>query len=108
VAGRELTALLDANGIPAALFTTEAVAGYCATRLEQSVDSDDVADAMHVLHRFSLLTIDETADAVRMHNLVQRAVREATHTDHNAEKSASAKCDNTFLVCGPGRLSVDA
>lgn len=86
----ELAALLDANGIPATLFTTEAAAGYCATRLEQTVDPDDVADTMHLLHRFSLLTIDETADAVRMHNLVQRAVREAAHPDHRVGLAVAA------------------
>jgi hypothetical protein len=77
----ELAALLDPNGIPTTLFSTTAVAGYCATRLDRDVDADDTDDAIHLLHRFNLLTVDETTATVRVHRLVQRAVREATGSD---------------------------
>ncbi|MFI7080071.1 tetratricopeptide repeat protein, partial [Micromonospora sp. NPDC049903] len=78
----QLCALLDPNVIPADLFFTRAVTSYCTTRLGRPVSSDDVDDAVHVLHRFSLITADETTAAIRIHGLLQRAVRDATDLDH--------------------------
>jgi hypothetical protein len=74
----QLCALLDPNTIPADLLTTRAVTRYCATRLRRPVNSDDVDDAVHILHRFSLITADETTAAIRIHGLLQRAVRDTT------------------------------
>ncbi|GIJ44150.1 hypothetical protein Val02_10360 [Virgisporangium aliadipatigenens] len=74
----EIAALLDPNAIPLDLFTTAAVTDYCAARLDRPVDAEDTLDALHLLHRFGLLTVDESTDAIRIHALLQRAVREAT------------------------------
>ena len=77
----ELAALLDPNGIPLAVLTAAAVAAYCTERLGRTVDHDD---ALHTLHRFSLLAIDEPTATARMHALLQRAVRDHTDPDQQA------------------------
>jgi hypothetical protein len=78
----ELAALLDPNDAPINVFATAAVTAYCADRIEQPVDADDTLDALRLLQRFSLAVVDETASTIRVHSLVQRAVREATQTAH--------------------------
>ncbi|MEV8510205.1 NB-ARC domain-containing protein [Actinoplanes sp. NPDC051475] len=74
----ELASLLHPNSIPTGLFTTAAMVRYCTSRLGSSVDADDLHDAVWLLHRFNLATIDPATSTVRVHALVQRAVREAT------------------------------
>ncbi|HMG45278.1 MAG TPA: FxSxx-COOH system tetratricopeptide repeat protein [Acidimicrobiales bacterium] len=59
----ELAGLLDPNGIPEAVLAAGS-----------GDDEDDVHDALRALHRFNLVTHD--AALVRVHALVQRAVRE--------------------------------
>jgi hypothetical protein len=86
----ELAALLDPNGIPADVLTVDPVAGYCISRLGRPVEVDDLDDALHTLHRFSLLTFDESTRTVRVHGLLQRAVRDATTPAHRAELAAAA------------------
>lgn len=80
----ESAALLDPNGIPLDVLTADPVAGYCARRLDRPIDREDLDDALHTLHRFSLLTVDETTATVRMHALLQRAVRDNTDPGHEA------------------------
>lgn len=72
----QLAALLDPNGIPVRLFTASAVTQFCAGCLDRPVDADEIHDSLHALHRLGVVAI---ADAVlRIHQLVQRAVREAS------------------------------
>jgi hypothetical protein len=86
----ELAALLDPNAIPTALFTTAAVTGYCTSRLARPVDADDTHDAVRLLHRFNLATVDESTSTVHVHSLVQRAVREDTGPDRDQALTAAA------------------
>jgi hypothetical protein len=72
-----LLALLDANGVPAAVLTTPRLRDYfqlCGVVM----DSDAVAGTLTALHRLSLVTFDrdEPIVSVRVHPLVQRATRE--------------------------------
>ncbi|MEV4142647.1 tetratricopeptide repeat protein [Amycolatopsis sp. NPDC049691] len=68
----EIAALLDPNGIPLSVFTTDAVA--------EALDAtpEHARDGLSCLHRLSLITFDPTSNArsVRVHALVQRAVRD--------------------------------
>lgn len=68
----EIASLLDPNGIPLSVFTTDAVAELLDATPEQA------RDGLACLHRLSLITFDPTADvrSVRVHALVQRAVRD--------------------------------
>jgi hypothetical protein len=79
-----LASLLDPTGIPTALFGTDPVRHYLAAASSEAVDDHAVAgeqarDAVQVLHRLNLLTVDPAVPqrAVRVHALVQRATREA-------------------------------
>lgn len=75
-----LASLLDPAGIPDALFTTGPVLAHLSTSLAgRPIDSDDTHDALHLLHRLNLLTVDHQVPqrAIRAHALVQRATREA-------------------------------
>jgi hypothetical protein len=82
-----LAALLDANGIPVAVFRTSAAVsflkrlggGRSAKRF--TVDSEAAVDALNNLHRLSLVSYDVDVGTVRIHALVQRAVRDAMSTD---------------------------
>ncbi|MEV4319073.1 FxSxx-COOH system tetratricopeptide repeat protein [Actinocrispum sp. NPDC049592] len=64
----EIASLLDANGIPETVFSTEAALRYVGA------DSSDVRDGLRGLYRFHLITHED--GLVRMHGLLQRAVRE--------------------------------
>ncbi|MGW9594353.1 NB-ARC domain-containing protein [Streptomyces chartreusis] len=82
-------ALLDPNGIPAPLFTSRPTLTYLSSqhragrtgfahRNPAKVTEDDAVGALRVLHRLSLIdhSVDTPHQAVRVHNLIQRAVRE--------------------------------
>ncbi|SOE15078.1 Tetratricopeptide repeat-containing protein [Streptomyces sp. 2323.1] len=86
----QLAAMLDPNGIPAAVFTSTPVVTLLAEILAKpgqeglltsqlAVTADRIAQSLRVLHRLSL--IDHTPAishrAVRVHALVQRATRDA-------------------------------
>ncbi|MBN6040035.1 tetratricopeptide repeat protein [Amycolatopsis sp. 195334CR] len=79
----DLASLLDPAGIPTAVFTTNATARYLAIRLERDITADDVLGGLEALHRLSLLSLDPAQPdrAVRVHALVQRAVRDALPSD---------------------------
>ncbi|WP_344174330.1 tetratricopeptide repeat protein, partial [Pilimelia columellifera] len=88
----QAAALLSPDGIPTAFFRTDPMIDYLATITgapapespEQRADwRDDIDNALQLLHGFSLLTID--ANLVRVHGLVQRAVREDTPAHTRAE-----------------------
>jgi hypothetical protein len=84
----QLAAMLDPNGIPAQIFTSHPTRAYLTRhrtasrtgsyRSQHKVTDEDAVGALRALHRLSL--IDHAADsphqAVRVHNLIQRAVRE--------------------------------
>ncbi|MFE0156711.1 tetratricopeptide repeat protein, partial [Nonomuraea sp. NPDC059007] len=82
-----LTSVLDPNGIPALVLTSEPARHYLASYLpgpppapgdEPEADADMVEEALRVLHRFSLLDHDRGAcyREARVHQLIQRATRE--------------------------------
>jgi hypothetical protein len=70
----ELCAVLDSNGIPAQVLTTPAACG-----LLDGAHPEQVSDAVAALHRLSLLDYSDDAErpTIRVHALVQRAVRES-------------------------------
>ncbi len=82
----ELVSLLDANGIPDAVVTADAVLAYLTRVVGRDVDAEIAIDALSCLRRLSLVTHnpDTPRRAVRVHGLVQRAVREALDVDRRA------------------------
>ncbi|MEU8950747.1 FxSxx-COOH system tetratricopeptide repeat protein [Streptomyces sp. NPDC048489] len=80
----ELAALLDPNAIPAELLTTSVVTAYLRGRRnpQEPVEADDVRDVLHGLHRLSLLTLNPVGPTIRVHALIQRAVRESAPPEH--------------------------
>lgn len=96
----ELTALLDPNGIPAAVLGGAAV----RTRLSRAAGrpetaetaatagAEEVEGALHVLHRLSLVDYapDHPHQAVRVHQLIQRATREGLADARLAESARTA------------------
>jgi hypothetical protein len=74
----EIASLLDPHGFPIEVITNGPILNYLMRLLNRDVDADDVHDASRCLHRLSLATIDRghRARTVRIHALVQRAVRE--------------------------------
>ncbi|MEI7029309.1 hypothetical protein V9U70_00210, partial [Streptomyces pratensis] len=90
-----LIALLDPNGIPAPVLNNAPVLAHLATHRSTgahapapengaAVDPDDADDALANLAQFSLLshTSDTPHQAVRIHQLIQRAVREPLPGDY--------------------------
>ncbi|MEU9085447.1 tetratricopeptide repeat protein [Streptomyces sp. NPDC048357] len=84
----ELAAVLDANAVPGRILTARAArARLAALRASDGgtgdepdevdeVDEVDAEDALRTLHRLNLLDHDPGAATVRIHQLIQRAVRE--------------------------------
>ncbi|MET8147162.1 tetratricopeptide repeat protein [Actinoplanes sp. NPDC049668] len=72
----QLAAMLDPNSIPLTVFSTDSATGYCARYRGVPCDADDALDGIRLLQRFNLATVDDAAGIVRVHALVQRAVRE--------------------------------
>ncbi|PSL52708.1 tetratricopeptide repeat protein [Saccharothrix carnea] len=73
-----LAGLLDPNGTPPAVFTTTAVLAHLTAIVGRDVDRDAVTDALAVLHRLSLATLDtrRPARTLAVHAMVQRVVRD--------------------------------
>lgn len=88
----ELASLLDPNAIPTAVFSTMvALADLARCRsVDGSVEPADADDALHNLHRLSLLSFDQSSRTVRVHGLVQRVVREATSTERTTALAITA------------------
>ena len=89
----EFASMLDPNGIPARVFTSSAVLAYLAdSRDTEAVVADEARDALHCLHRLSLVTIDVDSPhrTVRAHSLVQRATRERFAESKLAKVAGSA------------------
>jgi hypothetical protein len=98
----EPASVLDPNGIPVSVLTSDPALRYLAARRvgpEGPVDPEDALDALHVLRRVSLADLDDgrpesTAGAaqriVRVHALPQRAVREQLSPDEQAQAVLAA------------------
>jgi hypothetical protein len=79
----ELLSVLDPNGIPTDLLSTNVAITYAARQGTEPRDSQDLLDALHHLARLSLITLDPAAGAagVWVHGLVQRATVEGLDPD---------------------------
>jgi hypothetical protein len=79
----ELASILDSEGIPEDVFTTEAAALWLSEAGGREVDADAARDALRCLHRVSLAALDEasTSRRLRVHALVQRATRDRLGAD---------------------------
>lgn len=100
----ELTSMLDSNGIPSTVLTAPPALAYLASHRtppasrkdqpaqEQAVSREDAADALRCLQRLSLVehTPQVPHRAVRVHNLIQRATREALADHHRAVLARAA------------------
>lgn len=84
----DIASVLDANGIPVAVFMTRAVLDFLG------VDEAGARDGLGCLHRLSLVTFSEGALSreVRVHSLVQRATR-AAWSDERAGVVVKAAAD---------------
>ena len=93
-----LTAMLDPNGIPGAVLTSQAACAFL-TRFRGAAPVDEIQarTAVHNLARLGLVTVDTTSAArtVRIHALVQATVQ---HTLSAAEgdQAARAAADALF------------
>ncbi|WP_406167182.1 FxSxx-COOH system tetratricopeptide repeat protein [Streptomyces sp. NBC_00996] len=98
----QLTALLDANGIPETVLTSQpALAHLTAHRTSPGpaeepapITSRDAVHALQALHRLSLIDHTPTtpSQAVRVHQLIQRATRD-TLTPHQHDQTALTAAD---------------
>ncbi|MFD4636866.1 tetratricopeptide repeat protein [Lentzea sp. NPDC058436] len=79
----ELASVLDPNGIPAAVFGATVTLEMLAQRVGHAVSGEQAWEGVACLHRLSLVTRDSTSpsQAVRVHALVQRAVRDTVPRD---------------------------
>ncbi|MFI5934641.1 tetratricopeptide repeat protein [Actinoplanes sp. NPDC051494] len=73
----DVAAVLDANGIPVDLLTSAPVRALVAERRGRETTADDALDGLSCLERLSLAGLDEPRRTVRVHQLLQRAVRES-------------------------------
>jgi hypothetical protein len=82
----EIASVLDANGIPAEVFSSAAALTLLAARTGRPVEEDDAWDGLGCLQRLNLITWEPLAAprAVRVHALVQRATREGVPADRAA------------------------
>ncbi|MEJ2852204.1 MULTISPECIES: FxSxx-COOH system tetratricopeptide repeat protein [unclassified Saccharothrix] len=76
-------ALLDPNGVPLDVLTTPPVLAHLSRIGGGAVDAERARDALTCLHRLSLVTFDPASPraSVRVHALVQRAVRDECPAD---------------------------
>ncbi|MGW6613212.1 tetratricopeptide repeat protein [Streptomyces erythrochromogenes] len=81
----ELAAVLNANAVPGRILTAQSARTHLATLRASDggaegepddVDEVDAEDALRTLHRLNLLDHDPGDGTVRIHHLIQRAVRE--------------------------------
>ncbi|MEV8442072.1 tetratricopeptide repeat protein [Actinosynnema sp. NPDC051121] len=88
----EIACLLDPNGVPLEVFTNHVVREYLASQTGREIGQDGATDGLTALHRFSLITLNPARPArvVRMHALVQRAVRDTVPTDRQQALARTA------------------
>ncbi|MGW7380717.1 FxSxx-COOH system tetratricopeptide repeat protein [Streptomyces sp. NPDC054794] len=89
----QLAAFLDPNGIPETVLTGPPAVAHLtveqAGRHRPEVTAEDATGALRALHRLSL--IDHTPnEAVRVHQLIQRAVRERLPDDRQSAAARTA------------------
>ncbi|WUR59788.1 FxSxx-COOH system tetratricopeptide repeat protein [Micromonospora chokoriensis] len=72
----DVAALLDPNGIPDAVFTTDAIIQHLGRISGQHTNPQAIRDALRNLHRLNLVTHDTSTGSIRVHALVQRATRD--------------------------------
>jgi hypothetical protein len=94
-----LAALLDPNGIPAELFTTEAVIRYVTGDNTRDIDAEMAVEGLRNLHRLSLIIHDPQAGSVRIHALVQRTTRDAFSPAQTA--AAAHAAGNALMAIWP-------
>ncbi|GAA0670628.1 hypothetical protein GCM10010193_23450 [Kitasatospora atroaurantiaca] len=106
----ELASVLNSDGIPVAVLTSEATRGYLTLRRPrgsaperqagEAVDEVAAEDALTALHRLNLvdrLTSRQTT-VVQTHQLLQRAVRESPHGRPSAPDPVPAAADALLEV----------
>ncbi|MGW5352459.1 tetratricopeptide repeat protein [Streptomyces sp. NPDC004031] len=96
----ELAAFLDANGIPAEVLTSGPARAYLAAHAGAAVSRAEASGALRALHRVSLVQAPDPGDAaehpaVRVHQLVQRATRDALPAER-FDAAARAAADALF------------
>ncbi|MFZ3499591.1 tetratricopeptide repeat protein [Streptomyces sp. 5.8] len=92
----ELAAMLDPNGIPDRVLTSDLVRTYLGTHQAfqhadnpaprpPAVTREEATGALRALHRLSLIDHSpaEAHQAVRVHQIVQRAVLDSLHPEHH-------------------------
>lgn len=96
-----LAALLDPNGIPESVFISAAANVFLRTTGGRATNAEDVRDALSCLHRFNLITYDPDSPnrTVRVHALVQRAVRDTL--GRRALAKAARAAANALLQAWP-------
>ncbi|MEU7477515.1 hypothetical protein AB0A63_16110 [Lentzea sp. NPDC042327] len=72
----QLASLLDPHGIPTTVLTGEAAVFWLEEATGRPVGPDDAADALHCLHRLSLVDLNAADRVVTLHPLVQRVARD--------------------------------
>ncbi|MER6349788.1 tetratricopeptide repeat protein [Streptomyces sp. NPDC001595] len=102
-----LAALLDANGIPQSVLTSEPARAHlaahrtatCPVPETSPVSPRDAVGALRALHRLSLVDHqpDTTLQPVRVHQLIQRATRD-THTPDQHDQTARTAADALLAV----------
>jgi hypothetical protein len=82
----DLASLLDSEGIPETVFTTQAATRWLSGAVGREVDAESARDALRCLHRVSLVVVDEANSArrLRVHSLVQRSTRDHAPETHMA------------------------
>ncbi|WP_435298236.1 tetratricopeptide repeat protein [Streptomyces sp. bgisy093] len=111
-----LLSVLSPDGIPTALIATETARIYLgrnatdvnpaseAAEDRKQVEGRQVTQALSVLHRLSL--IDRTADAIRVHALVQHTTRDTLTTEQHTTTTLAAA--NALLEAWPERPDHEA
>jgi hypothetical protein len=99
--------MLDANGIPQPVLTGETARAYLAahrtagdpTSAPAPVSASDAVRALRAPDRLSLIDHqpDTPHQAVRIHQLIQRATRD-THTPHQNDQAARTAADALVAV----------
>jgi hypothetical protein len=93
-----LASVLDPNGIPEGVFTTEAARRHLGTTRRgggrEAVSGDEAREGLRCLQRLSLVTINPAGagGTVRIHALVQRATRDQL-TEHDLGQASRAAAD---------------
>ncbi|MFD6887432.1 hypothetical protein [Streptomyces sp. NPDC059957] len=86
----QLTAMLDPNGIPEEVLTRDQALAHLAAH--RTTPSGDSPGALRALHRLSLVghTPDTPHRAVRVHQLIQRAIRDPLAPDQQDQLARTA------------------